>query len=175
MFCSHATLPESMPPTHLGWSPWVGNGSLLASPGMAGPLVEVICLLLSFSKDGFQLWGVLWCFGLTLVSLWGQPLCILSKPDSLAIQNACLLWESEPPAADLLPALAFSVSRGGQGRALEPGRLQMRCWYLALGGGQGITRASPSFTASPLLTCLLSQPRKWIWLPLSFGIPVHRQ
>lgn len=33
----------------------------------------------------------------------------------------------------------------------------MRCWYLALGGGQGITRASPSFTASPLLTCLLSQ------------------
>lgn len=99
-----------------------------SSPGMAGPPVEITCPLASFSKDGFQLWGVLCCLGLTLVALWGQPLSILSKPDALAIQNAHPLSESEPTAAveaDLRPALSF-LSGVEEGRAGKPGRLGMR-------------------------------------------------
>lgn len=62
--CVHATL-----------TPWAATlGWEWSSPGMAGPPMEVICPLASFSKDGFQLWGVLCCLGL----LWwhcGVSLC----------------------------------------------------------------------------------------------------
>lgn len=96
----HVLFPCHLAQVHATHTSWAATlGWEWSSPSMAGPPLEVICPLLSFSRDGFQLSGVLCCFGLTLVAPWGRPLCILSKPDTLVIQNAHLLSELELLAA----------------------------------------------------------------------------